>query len=165
MKWVIDSQRATDLLNNGYLPPSGLSTDDAEHARIVDALKSLLTEAGLKVGIEDFEEVGELYEPFQDDHMIRAELLSWRMLQDGLFSRLADFLRTQAPLHAITLTFDIDDEPARMLESPNITVFPNEIVGGFDLCDLDDTSQLLGFPEVEQDAGHQDLTRSATETP
>ena len=152
MKWIIDNQRATGLLSNGYLPLSGLSADDAEHARIVDSLKYLLTEAGLKVGIQDFDEVGELYLPFQGDHMIRAELLSWRMLRNGLLSQLADFLQIHAPLHAITLTFDIDDEPTRMLESPFITVFPNEIVGGFNLCDLSDTPRLLGFTEAEQDA-------------
>jgi hypothetical protein len=151
MKRIIDSQRATDLLNNGYLPPSGLCTDDAEHARIVGFLKSLLAEAGLDSGIEDFGEIGEVYEGFQNDHMIRAELLSWRMLQNGLLTGLAKFLKTHAPLHAITLTFDIQDEPIRMLESPNITVFPNEIIGGFDLCDLNDTPQLLGFSEAEQD--------------
>ena len=149
MKWVIDSKRATDLLNGGYLPQGGLSIDAAEHARIISSLKSLLADSARQVGIETFDEIGEIYEPFQDDHMLRAELLSWRMLEDGLLLRLAQFLHEHAPQHAITLTFDIGDDPTRILESPLITVFPTEIVGGFDHCDLNDTPRFLGFPEAE----------------
>ena len=145
MKWTIDNQRATELLNNGYLPQSGLRSDASEFAHIIDLLKNLLIESAQEIGINDFDDIGDIHYGFQDDHMIRAELLSWQMLQAGLLSQLAQFLQTHAPHYSITLTFDFDDELSRGLESPNITVFPSEIVGGFDLCDLSDTAELLGF--------------------
>ena len=64
---------------------------------------------------------------------------------NDLLIKLATFLKSSAPNHAVTLTFDFDDDPERELESPLITVFPDEMVACFEECDLPDTKALLGF--------------------
>ena len=103
------------------------------------------------------DEVGELdYFDNGGELAFRGELLHWGVLIDGLLLDFASFLTESAPNHIIILTFDFQDAAERYLESPTIIVFPNEIVGGFDLCDLDDTPKLLGF---EQSHGEQRLTR------
>jgi len=145
MKYTVNNQVASLILNEGFVPASGVTETEDGHQILAEQLQSRLLERAKRVGIRSMDGVGEVYLGFQNDHLLRTELLSWRMLKDGLIEDLAAFLRANAPTHAIVMTFDFQDDPERGLECPFIVVFAEEAIGGFELCDLDDTQTLLGF--------------------
>ena len=146
MKYTINKSRVEEILNRGYIPPTGLTASEAEHGILVDSLRRMIASSAEKMGILDQDEVGDVYPSFQNDHLLRVELLSWRVLCDGLLPRLASFLQTNAPAHSIVLTFDFQDDAQRALECPFIVILADEILGDFEVCDLGDTQTLLGFP-------------------
>lgn len=142
---TIDAGRVEQALNNGYMLESRTDACAEEFYRVHEAFASLLEKAGAKIGIFEPMEIGETYDNYQGDNLIRAELTSWKLVASGLVEGLAKFLKESAPEFAIILTFDFWDVKERLLESPVVLVTPTEIVADFDLCELSDTPSAFGF--------------------
>ena len=135
---VIDPDRAVDLLNNGYVPPGGMDTPREKLYELEGEFIDLLMVEGKNIGIKDFDEIGCAGFFDQGEQALRAELTQWRMLENGLLTKLVKFLSERAPTSCIIMTFSFEDIDERWCESPIIIVFKDEIVGHFSDCDLAD---------------------------
>lgn len=145
MKYSIDEKRAAALLSNAFRSevPKDYSID--VHYSLLKGLRSVLTEKSDIMGLNP-DHVGALdYFDNGGELAFRGEIFHWGALSNGLLEDFSEFLRKEAPDHAVILTTDFQDDPRRLLEAPTIVVLANEIIGGFDLCELPDTSRLLGF--------------------
>ncbi|MGJ8657242.1 MAG: hypothetical protein ACSHX6_12400 [Akkermansiaceae bacterium] len=145
MKFTIDERRAAKLLSEAYIPETGRGYTEEENGSLLKSLRSVIADKANHLEIS-IEEIGVVeYYSNGGELAFRGELLHWGILTNGLLLDLSSFLGTFARSHIIILTFDFQDEPDRYLESPTIIITASEIVGGFGLCELEDTPKLLGF--------------------
>jgi hypothetical protein len=145
MKYTVNAERAATLLSEAYRPDGVRGYSEEENLTVLAELRSVLERKARELGIAS-NEVGELgYFPNGGELAFRGELVSWRLLISGLLEDFSDFLSARAPNHAIILTFNFEDVIERGLECPTLIVLSGEVVGGFDLCDLQDTASLIGF--------------------